>query len=330
MTLTPEDRRALESWLHAEDEPRLADRARIILAAAEGQSTLQIARTQQMRTATVSKWRVRFSHAGLRGLQDAPRPGARPRYDGSERRILAKSNEAPPRGHPTWTGSLVAEALGDVSKHQVWRVLREKGRHLRRRRSWHVRTEPLFAARTVEVAGLHLDPPENAMVLAMAGNPGPPAARQPDRCLKLPYGKVAQEVQRDGRAPRIATLMAALELFSRTVTDLGPRRRRSDILSFLSKVATAYPHQELHVILDNVPRQPRLDRWLARHGNVSLHFAPTHACWLHQIECWISMLGRRDVPGAPPASPQQIREAIEQFTGAGDSQPMPFEWTSTS
>src|SRR5208337_1174739 len=87
LTLTPEDRSMLESWVRAgKTERRLAERARMVLAAANGQSTIEIARTQRRRPATVSKWRVRFSQAGLTGLQDAPRPGAVPRYDETTRR----------------------------------------------------------------------------------------------------------------------------------------------------------------------------------------------------------------------------------------------------
>src|SRR5215472_8637182 len=157
-SLTPEDRTTLEGWVRAgKTERRLAERAKIILSAADGQSTIQIARSQRMRPATVSKWRVRFALDGLSGLQDAPRPGRMPRYDEStEKRILAKLDDPPPSGYATWTGALVAEALGHVSKHQVWRVLRSQGMHLQRRRSWCISTDPQFAAKAADIVGLYL------------------------------------------------------------------------------------------------------------------------------------------------------------------------------
>jgi transposase len=140
----------------------------VILAAAAGQSTIQIARSQRMRPATVSNWRVRFAQSGLNGLQDAPRPGAVPRYtETTEHRILAKLDEAPPSGYATWTGSLVAEAPGDVSKHQVWPVLRAEGIYLRRRRNWCISTDPQFAVKDV---GLYLNPPENAVICRLTRN----------------------------------------------------------------------------------------------------------------------------------------------------------------
>ena len=143
MTLTPEERETVQSVVHSgTSEQRLALRGRIILAAARGITSRAIARELKVRPATVSKWRTRFAAHGVQGLQDSPRPGARRRYDETtERRILARLDEPPPSGHATWTGSLVAEALGDVSKHQVWRVLRRHGIHLQRRRSSYVSTD---------------------------------------------------------------------------------------------------------------------------------------------------------------------------------------------
>src|SRR3974377_390115 len=128
-TLTPEDRSTLQAWVRAgKTEKRLAERASIILLAAEGQGTIPIARSLRMRAARVSKWRVRFARDGLRGLQDAPRPGAVRRYDANtEKRILAKLDEPPPSGYATWTGARLAQALGDVAKYGGWRGVARGG-----------------------------------------------------------------------------------------------------------------------------------------------------------------------------------------------------------
>ena len=137
IVLTPEEDTALRRWAQAgSTEQRLADRARIVLLAAQGQATAAIARTLQTRPARVAKWRTRFARDRLAGLADAPRPGARRKYDaGSEKRILARLDQPPPKGHATWTGNLLAEAVGDVTADQVWKVLRHHGIALRRRRS---------------------------------------------------------------------------------------------------------------------------------------------------------------------------------------------------
>jgi transposase len=331
LTVSPEDRVTLEAWLRAgKTERRLSDRARVVLAAAEGQSTIQIAHSQHIRPATASKWRVRFAQAGLSGLQDAPRPGAVPRYDKkTEKRILAKLDEVPPSGFATWTGSLVAEALEDVSKHQVWRVLRSEGIHLQRRRSWCISTDPQFTAKAADVVALYLNPPENAVVLSVDEKPHIQALERAQGYLKLPNGKAVAGFSHEYKRHGTTTLFAAIDVLTgKVMGGHAHRRRRREFLAFMNEVTAAYSDRELHVVLDNLStHKPKHDRWLARHKNVHLHFTPTHASWLNQIECWFSILSRRALRGASFTSPQQVREAIDRFISAYNESAVPFEWT---
>ena len=302
----------------------------MVLAAGDGESTISIARSQRQRPATVSKWRLRFAQDGLAGLQDASRSGAVRRYGAqTERRILAKLDETPPSGYATWTGGLVAQALGDVSKHQVWRVLRAEGIHLQRRRSWCISTDPQFAAKAADIVALYLDPPENAVILSVDEKPHIQALERAQGYLKLPNGKAVTCFSREYKRHGTTTLFAALEVLSGKVFGgRAQRRRRREFLAFMNGVVTAYPGQELHVVLDNLnTHKPKHDRWLARHKNVHLHFTPTHASWLNQIECWFSILSRRALRGASFTSPQQVREAIDGFISAYKENATPFEWT---
>ena len=137
LSLAPEDRWALESWVRAgTTEHRLVLRAKIVLAAAEGAANNVIAVQLAVSVLTVAKWRTRFHKDGISALQDAERSGKPHTYDKStEKRVLAKLDEPPPRGYSTWNGPLLATALADVSVHQVWRILRQYGISLERRRS---------------------------------------------------------------------------------------------------------------------------------------------------------------------------------------------------
>ena len=127
MTLTGEQRVTLRSWLAAgKTEWRLAFRAQIILALADGLTNKAAAGRLATRPATVSKWRGRFARHGLAGVTDAPRSGKPRHYEATdEQRILAALNAPPPAGYARWNGTLLAKHLGDISKHQIWRVLRE-------------------------------------------------------------------------------------------------------------------------------------------------------------------------------------------------------------
>src|SRR3974377_538056 len=215
-TLSQEDRSPLEAWGGGgKTHRRLAERARMILLAADGQGTILIARSLRMRAARVSKWRVRFGRDGLRGLQDAPRPGAVRRYDeDTENRILAKLDEPPPSGYATWSGALLAQSLGDVSKHEGWRVLRARGIQLQRRRSWCLSTDPQFAAKAADIVGLYLHPPENAVVLSVDEKPHIQALERAQGYLKLPNRKAVTGFNHEYKRHGTTTLFAALDVLT--------------------------------------------------------------------------------------------------------------------
>ena len=331
IVLSGSERETLESWLRAgSTEQRHAERARIILAASEGLGTQEIADRLGTRPARVSKWRTRFARERLAGLADAPRPGARVRYGSeTERRILALLDEDPPSGHATWTGTLLAQSLGDVSAVHVWRVL---GRHrisLRRRRSWCLSTDPEFATKAADIVGLYLDPPENAVVICVDEKPHIQALERAQGWLRLPDGRsltgFAHEYKRHGTT----TLFTALEVATgRVQTTHRTRRRRREFLDFMNEVVAAHPGVELHVVLDNLTtHKPKRDRWLARHKDVHFHFTPTHASWLNQVEVWFSILKRAALDGASHTSPRQVRDAIDRFVAAYNPDAVPFEWT---
>lgn len=332
--LSPAEKRTLQRWRGAHKiEQRVAERARIILLAAQGRSNLEIAAQLGTRPARVSKWRTRFARQRLAGLADEARPGKPRQYDAaSEKRILKKLDASPPSGHATWTGQLLAQALGDVSDQQVWRVLRRRGISLRRRRSWCVSTDPEFARKAADIVGLYLDPPENAVVLAVDEKPHIQALERAQGWLRLPDGKALTGFSHGYKRHGTTTLFAALEVATGHVTaGHYQRRRRREFLDFMNQLVDLYEGFELHVVLDNLnTHKPKRDRWLKRHPNVHLHYTPTYASWLNQVEIWFSILSRRALQGASFTSPYEVRAAIDRFIEAHNHNAAPFEWTKAS
>jgi transposase len=330
INLTDEERRTLEQWLRSSTtEQRLVVRARIILSAAKGDDTKRIAEQLRLRPATVSKWRIRFGRHGLSGLQDAPRPGARRLYDAStEKRILALLDQDPPTGYATWSGRLLAKELGDVSKHQIWRVLRRHGIHLQRRRSWCISTDPEFGAKAADIVGLYLDPPENAVVICVDEKPHIQALERAQGWLRLPNGKSLTGFNHGYKRHGTTTLFAALNVATGQVkAGHYKRRRRREFLDFMNEVVADYPEREIHVILDNLnTHKPKHDGWLARHPCVHFHYTPTHASWLNQVEVWFSILSRLALKPASFTSPRQVRNAIDLFLAAHNKDAAAFEW----
>jgi transposase len=196
---------------------------RIVLEAAEGHATREIARWLETTPTTVSLWRGRYAREGLAGLDDLPRSGAPPTYGGeTDRRIRAVLDRPPPAGFARWTGRLIAQALGDVDVQYVWRSLRKQKIDLGGRKSWCESNDPEFAAKAADVVGLYLAPPDNAVVLCVDEKPSIQALERAQGYLKLPNGRALTGHSHDYKRHGTTTLFAAFEVATGKVKPSTP------------------------------------------------------------------------------------------------------------
>src|SRR6201984_2579156 len=204
--------------------------------------------------ATVAKWRGRLAGAGVGGLRDASRSGKPRQYEGDhERRILAALDEPPPAGYGRWDGRLLTRHLGDISKHQIWRVLRRHEISLARRRRGCICTDPGFAQEAADIVGVFLQPPENAMVFSVDEKPHIQALERAQGWLKLPDGKAVTGFSHAYKRHGTTTLFAALDIATGLVkTGHYQRRRRIEFLDFMNRLVAEHAGREIHVILDNL------------------------------------------------------------------------------
>jgi transposase len=331
--LDVEDRELLESWSRGQRvEHRLRIRSQIILKAAEGCSGREISKTLSIPEVTVSKWRRRFLDHGIAGLEDAPRSGKPTKYDEvTVKRVLELLDRKPPAGYGRWNGRLMAQQLADVTPDQVWRILRQQGIELERRHSWCISTDPEFARKAADIVGLYLNPPQNALILAIDEKPAIQALERAQGWIRLPNGKALTGFNHEYKRHGTSTLFAALNIASGQIqAGHFRRRRRREFLEFMNRVLAEHPDQEIHVVLDNLSsHKPKEDRWLRAHPNVHFHFTPTHASWLNQVEIWFSILSRQALRGASFTSVVQLRQAIDEFITAYNRDAAPFEWTKS-
>jgi transposase len=329
--LKPKARAVLEARLRASTtEQRDVLRARIVLLSAEGRSTRSIAREVGTMPRTVSHWRGRFAREGLAGLTDKQRPGPAPKYTAETgRRILAVLERPPPAGFARWTGPLIASDLGDVSEQHIWRFLRAQQIDLDGRKSWCESDDPAFAAKAADVVGLYMAPPENAIVICVDEKPSIQALERAQGYLKLPNGRTLTGHSHDYKRNGTSTLFAAFEVATGKVTVAHKnRRRRVEFLEFMNTIVADYPGTAIHVILDNLnTHKPKNDRWLKRHPNVRLHFTPTRASWLNQVEIWFSILEGKSLHGASFTSVAELRQHIDAFIETYNEHAKPFVWT---
>jgi len=159
---------------------------------------------------------------------------------------LKALDEPPPAGYSRWNGRLLAEHLGNVSQHQVWRVMRKHDLHLERRQSWCLSTDPEFNRKAADVVGLYLNPPENALVLCVDEKPCIQALERAQGWIRLPNGRALTGFAHEYKRHGTTTLFAALNVATGLVhAGDNRRRRRREFLDFMNDLISKYPGKEL-------------------------------------------------------------------------------------
>src|SRR3954469_8809938 len=281
--LGPGDRELLGSWTRASTvRAGLAQRARIVLLAADGMSNTEIADRVGVARQTVISWRGRYVESGVKGLLDEPRSG-RPRTV-DRARILAATLAAPPKklGVTHRSSRLLAAHL-KVDASTVLRTWRHYRVQPWRAETFKFSTDPELVAKVIDVVGLYLAPPQNAIVLCVDEKSQIQALDRTQKMLPMQPGfpeRRTHDYVRHGTS----TLFAALEIDTGTVTAAcKPRHRHQEFLAFLKQVARAYPDTDLHLVMDNYAAHKRVEirDWLAAHPLVHVHFTPTSGSWLN-------------------------------------------------
>lgn len=309
----------------------LAQRARIVLLAAQGISNTEIAQKVGTTRNTVIAWRARYDEAGIEGLADHDRSGRPRRTD--HRAIVAATLTPPPKklGVTHWSSRLLAGRLG-IDHTTVAKAWREYGVHPWREGTFKFSTDPELVAKVVDVVGLYLAPPENAIVLCVDEKSQIQALERTAPGQPMQPGKPAARTH-DYIRHGTSTLFAALEIATGHVTAAcKPRHRRQEFLAFLKQVARAYPSQELHLVMDNyaVHKTPEVKSWLAANPRFHVHFTPTSASWLNLVEVWFGIIERQALHRADVASVPELNKRIRAFITGWNDRCHPFVWTKTS
>jgi transposase len=306
----------------------LAQRARIVLLAADGKSNSEIAERVGVARQTVLTWRARYRDRGRVGLEDIPKPGKPRRID--PRRIIAETLRPPPKGLGVthWSTRLLGARLkvGNSTIAKAWRAY---GIQPWRSGSFRFSTDPELEAKVVDVVGLYLDPPEGAVVLCCDEKSQIQALERTAPILPM-QPHLIERRSHDYRRHGTTTLFAALEIATGKVTArCQDRHRHQEFLVFLRQVARAYPDVELHLVLDNYAahKHSAVKDWLAANPRVHVHFTPTHASWMNMVEIWFSMAERQAIHRGSYRSVHDLTKAIRTYIDGWNDRAHPFTWT---
>jgi transposase len=326
----------LEALARSRTAPlREVQRARIVLAAADGASNAAIARDLSITEHTVRTWRNRFAEHGLRGLADRPRPGRPPIYGpDTHLRIVAAVTSELPEADSVWSHRLLAEYLHEtdgISASQIGRILADLDLKPHRVRGWLTRrADPAFFTKAAEVCDLYLHQPEGSVVIctdektAIAArsrkHPGQPC--QPGRVTRREF-----EYVRHGTV----SIIAALDVHSGQVHTERIGRNNSDaFIDFLTRLEQRIdPTLTIHLVLDNGSSHTSktTKQWLREHPRFQPHYTPAHASWLDQAELFFSILTRRLLRRGEFTSQQDLADRIENFVAVYNRTAKPFRWT---
>lgn len=322
-------RETLNQFVRSSSTPQsLALRSRIVLAAADGSSNQQIAASLRVPAITVGKWRRSFAVEGIEGLRDAPRSGRPLKHDFAVRQRVQTRVCQQPEAQGRWTVRTLAAELG-LPPSTVHAMLVTARLQPHRIRTFTFSPDPEFEAKLLDIVGLYLNPPENALVLCVDEKPSIQALDRTQPMLPLRAKKPrawTNEYARHGTQ----TLLAALEIATgKVVAHVRDRRTTADFLSFMDDVLKSYPSHELHVVLDNlnIHKNQAAKEWLLRHSRVHFHYTPTHASWVNMVECFFSILSRQGLAQSVHRSKRELKQYLHRYLKKYSENPRPFTWT---
>ena len=335
MTLAESQREVLEKLARSRTvKHRDVQRARALLLASDGVANTRIGAEVGVSPTTVSNWRGRFAVEGL-GLFGPIRPGRgrKPSIPSEkvEAIVHATLHEKPP-AETHWSCRSMAKAQG-VSPATVQRIWTARNIRPHRVKTFKLSNDKRFEEKLVNVVGLYLNPPENAIVLSMDEKSQIQALDRTQPSLPIKPGR-AGTMTHDYKRNGTTTLFAALDVLSGSVIgQCLPRHRHSEFLKFLRTIDREVPKGlQIHLILDNYSthKHANVKRWLAKHPRFHLHFTPTSSSWLNLIERWFGKLTDKAIRRGVFHSVPDLIAAIETYLSANNEDPQPFIWTATA
>src|SRR5215813_5275718 len=334
LRVTDDERETLQQWARRPKTVQsLAQRARIILACAEGKSNTEIAARLGVTKQTVGKWRSRFLNKSVDGLMDEPRPGTPRRLSDKEvEEVLTMTLESTPKHATHWSTRSLAAACG-LSRSSVHRVWRAFALAPHRSESFKLSTDPLFIDKVRDIVGLYMDPPDKALVLCVDEKSQIQALDRSQPTLPMRPGQVERRTH-DYKRNGTTSLFAALDTKTGRVVGACHRRHRSvEFRKFLDTIeANVPPALAVHLILDNygTHKTALIRRWLAKRPRFHLHFTPTGASWLNLVERWFALLTEKQLRRGAHRSTRELEAAITRYLALTNDAPKPFVWTKTA
>jgi transposase len=350
VNLTSSQRIELETLSRRTSAPyRRVLRARIVLAAAAGESNAGISRSFGICVDTVRLWRARFCAAGVEGLVDRPRSG-RPRVFPATAvaEVKALACELPARtGVPLarWTGPELAEQarlrgiVERVSASTVRRWLACDALKPWQHRSWIFPRDPCFAFKAARVLDLYARVWEgealkkNDYVLSADEKPGVQARRRL-RPGMAPATRRPMRVEAEYIRGGTLAYFAAYDVHrAHVISRCEPTTGMVPFSRLVDQVMTTEPYASARRVFWVVDNGASHRNWAAAarmndaYPNAHMVHLPVHASWLNQVEIYFSVIQRKALCPDDFPDLEAVATRLMEFQDHYNSTATPFNWT---
>lgn len=306
-------------------------RAKIILLCVEGITYQEISLKLNVGTSAISKWKSRFISSGLDGLKDKPRKGAPATYSEADKaRVIQKACSKPSGGYSNWSQRRIAKEC-NMSQSTVHDILKKHELKPHKVDYWCGKsTDPEFEEKMLQIIGLYMNPPENALVLSVDEKTQIQALDRSQPELPMRMGN-AKRLTATYKRHGTVSLIAALSVHEGEITaNTIDKNNAVAFLKFLKKLDRKYRKKKLYIIVDNlsVHKQKDVMEWVNRKRKITLIYTPTYSSWLNQIEIWFNILTKDVLKGAVWHSKKQlVKQLMEYVKTYNETRSKPFNWT---
>jgi transposase/DNA-binding CsgD family transcriptional regulator len=313
---------------------RLAERAMIVLLAAEGKDNQQIGEELGITRQKAGRWRLRFAQHVMAGIEkDAPRPGRFPKYGKRiVNEVIEKTLHETPVNATHWSRRSMAEAIG-LSDSTIGRIWRQHGLKPHLIRNFKLSNDRRFVEKLEDVVGLYLSPPEHAVVFSCDEKSQIQALDRTQLGLPLRVGRCST-LTHDYKRNGTTSLFAALNIANGEVIGTCMKKHRhQEWIRFLNCIKKQVPKdKEVHIICDNYSthKHEKVKAWEKRNSRFHMHFTPTSASWLNMVERFFRDLSENRLKRGVFTSTADLIKAIESYIQNHNQQPKPFIWTATA
>ncbi|MBL0208663.1 MAG: IS630 family transposase [Propionivibrio sp.] len=338
--LTDDERAELAKLVRSKlSSVRLAQRARIVLLAADGIQNKVIAQQLDVGRVQVSRWRERYAQSRLSGIErDLPRGAPPAKVDVA--RLVELTTQTKPKAATHWSTRTMGAELG-VSAASVSRHWRANGLKPHVVRGFKVSRDSQFVEKLEDIVGLYMSPPEHTLVFCCDEKSQVQALDRTQPGLPLKKGR-AETMTHDydrrkspwDKRNGTTTLFAALNVLDgRVIGQCQQRHTHAEWLTFLKKIDRETPKEKtLHLIADNYAthKHPVVQKWLVKHPRFNMHFTPTSASWMNMVERFFRDITTERLRRGVFTSVAELISAIDEYIALHNTKPKPFIWTKSA